>query len=78
MLKQAQNDRFKPNYRFYVIACRKIEQKMTLDFVPGIILDHFSYPESIFRYRKLKILYKNGFCLLTPELDFLIEKLISR
>ena len=82
MLKQAQNDRFKLKYRLYMIFYRKIEKKLTFYFVPGIILDHFSYPKSIFRYRnsifyeilpkkidqKICFVYKNRFLdLKQPE-----------
>ena len=70
MLKQAQDDRFKPNYRFYVIFCRKIE-KMNFYFVPGIILDHFSYPKSIFGYRKVNFLLNFAKINFDQKIDFL-------
>ena len=42
-------------------------------FVPGIILDHFSYRKSIFRYPKL-----NNLDFFDIKIDFLIETSISR
>ena len=35
---------------------RKVEETSKFDFVPGIILDHFRHPKSIFWYPELKIL----------------------
>ena len=39
---------------FYMIFYRKIEKKSKFYFVPGIILDHFGYPKSIFDIQKSK------------------------
>ena len=41
---------------FILIFIEKLKNKLTFYFVPGIILDHFGYRKSIFRYPKLKIL----------------------
>ena len=46
--------------------------------VPGIILNHFSYRKSIFRYPKLKDLRNFTKTNIDLKIDFLIEKSISR
>jgi len=58
MLKQAQNDRFKLKYRFYMIFIENLKCFLSFYFVTGIILDHVSDRKSIFRYPKLKSLWK--------------------
>ena len=47
-------------------------------FVLGIILDHFRHPKSIFRYRKLKILWKFAKHVFDLKIDFLWTKSVSR
>ena len=51
---------------------------MTFYFVPGIILDHFGYQKSIFRYSKLKIVRFVGKLVSDQKIDFLFNKSISR
>ena len=51
---------------------------MNCYFVPGIILDHFSYRKSIFGYRKVEILRNFTIVFFDSKIDFLIEKSISR
>ena len=47
-------------------------------FDPGIILDHFRHPKSIFRYLKIEILrFVYNFCF-DLKIDFLTETSISR
>ena len=71
MLKYLQNRCFRPKYRFYMIFYRKIEN-MTFYFVPGIILDHFRHPKSIFWYPKLKISW-NFTKKLDQKINFLYK-----
>jgi len=54
----------------------KIENKLSFYFVPGIILDHFGYRKSIFRYPKLKILWNFGKCVF--DNFFFFNKSTSR
>ena len=55
-----------------------MKKKSKYYFVPGIILDHFRHPKSIFGIENLKIyenLQENVFDL---KINFLIKKSISR
>ena len=44
------------NTGFIRFFMEKLKNKLTFYFVPGISLDHFRHPKSIFRYRKVEIL----------------------
>ena len=61
------------NIDFIWIFIEKFNFFLKFYFVLGIILGGFSHPKSIFRYRKIEILWKNEF-FFEPKIDFSIKK----
>ena len=62
---------FDENIGYIRIFIEKLKNKSKSYFVPGIILDHFSYRKSIFGYRKVEVFSLNcTFLFLTPKSIF--------
>ena len=61
------------NIDFIWIFIEKLNFFLKFYFVLGIILGGFSHPKSIFRYRKIEILWKNE-SFLSPKSIFLLKK----
>ena len=56
-----------------MIFYRQLKKTSKSYFVPGIILDHFSYRKSIFWYPKLKILRNFKKFIFDQKIDFLYK-----